>query len=267
MRSVSNRKNHRFKNALLIILLSGLMFIAGAIVDSFWGPFISINQLSVVQTIEVEINKERAPEVVAQKVLIAIEKSHEQAERYDQMVSGFYLEIKQHLNGSATGASNAFKGFLLDLELNRLMIKQDLLSGYIITPDLPYFLETYGSRLDHTTFEYLDFRTHELIDHLYDPNYDSLRIGEIVRRIEILEGRLSGSPSHIRDVYMILLDYYYETLAGNTHDFFVNMNTVSLTGYAQRYYETLQDRPDKIGEISRYALENGPPQKKWLLPN
>jgi hypothetical protein len=78
----------------------------------------------------------------------------------------------------------------------------------------------------------------------------------VVKRIDILAERVK-KQTEFTETYKELLDYYYDILKGDTHNYFINYDNVELTDYAREKFKTYSEREDRVGETVRDILENG----------
>lgn len=264
-----NQKKTALIAGLIAVLLFSGGFVGGRAFDSLHGPMIELRHLSRIQTMEKNLStRSLAGEDLTSEVFEILDLSYEAAERYQVISGGFFSELEhEYLCDDPTctgpGESKAFDGFLKDLQENNLVAKYDELSGFVITPDLSALLERYRENLTEDAVSYLEFRQHELDNHLYNSNINSIDMDETVRRIDLLEERLRAGNTPYNDVYQELLEYYYGVFEGRDHEFFVDLNTLELTSYARKMYEKFAERTDRVGEISSQILAEGPWQQEW----
>ena len=262
---VKNRKK------LIIVvsagLVAGFIFYAGMVVSSLWYPVVVRHELSEIQAMERALGDEPGKE----EILRVVEESYAVADRYKDRSYDFWQELvavgaaEDETYRAESHHSLALRGFMQDLERNHLMLHYDLLSGPLVIPDLSYYLEEYQGVLDPETIEYLEFRILETEEHLFNRNINTVDMEKIVSRIEWLEGRMNENrDSLFAPVYRELLHYYYESFEGRSHDFFVDADTYELTAYAKAGYEMYKERPDRVGDIARQVLEEGPWQQSFL---
>ncbi|NLK63539.1 MAG: hypothetical protein GX289_00430 [Tissierellia bacterium] len=249
-------------NKKVTLILMVTCFILGIVLDSFLGPVVKVNHLSKFETIVQEISKNKTMEENTETVKKLLNEMYIRANDYDFMASAFYNELVyienvfESTDYEKYAESNALKGFMKDLKKNGLILKYDLLAGYIVTPDLNDIADKYCNIIDDDTREYIEFRAYELSNHLYSLELETIDIDEVVKRIDILAERVK-KQTEFTETYKELLDYYYDILKGDTHNYFINYDNVELTDYAREKFKTYSEREDRVGETVRDILENG----------
>jgi hypothetical protein len=246
---------------ILTIILIVVSFIGGAATQALTGGIINVVNLSEVETLEQEISEESFLE----DFLSVMDVSYEEASYLNEIAPSLYYEIEKYYIEKDTdyNYTNTFLGFKNDLEKNHLKVIDDVLYGIIVSIDTEYYLNTYRDKLNQDTIKYLEFRIYEEKNHLYNPNVDSIDLEETVKRIDKINERINEGTYHIRS-YEFLKDYYLKIFSGESHDYFVDFDEEKLRPYAEKMYEKYSNREDKIGEISRDILNNGPWQQEYF---
>lgn len=259
MADIKNKNVVKIIMAALFCLTMGV----GLFIGSFLDPAIKVINLSTIQTMEKDLETVSDAEFDSAFIEL-LEAMYNSAENENLLVGAFYWQLfdaeEKGITYEDGAKSNAFKGFLQDLKNGNLMIKNDILYGYLVTPDLEPLMAKYEKRMSDPLREYMEFRIYELNNHIYNPEIETLDIPEIVSRLDILHERLQAEDAGFHDVYWSLQNYYMNSLLGINHDYFVDFgkDPVWFTDYAINQYQKLAERNDDIGRHIRELLEEGP---------
>jgi hypothetical protein len=237
------------------LTISALIFIAGASVQVATGKIVNINNLSKIETLEQDFTDNSLPNLLNEIYL--------EAQYFNEIAPSLSYEIKKYYiedDKDFENYSNTFHGFKEDLDKNHLKIVDDKLRGIIVTADLQYFLNNYKEDLSYDSKDYLSFRLYEEKNHLYNKNFDTIDMDEVVKRINLINERLRTDTMYFNE-YKILKKYYIDVFTGESHDYYFDFSKNQLRPYAVKMYEKYSARKDEIGEISKEILENGP----WQL--
>lgn len=237
------------------LTISALIFIAGASVQVATGKIVNINNLSKIETLEQDFTDNSLPNLLNEIYL--------EAQYFNEIAPSLSYEIKKYYiedDKDFENYSNTFHGFKEDLDKNHLKIVDDKLRGIIVTADLQYFLNNYKEDLSYDSKDYLSFRLYEEKNHLYNKNFDTIDMDEVVKRINLINERLRTDTMYFNE-YKILKKYYIDVFTGESHDYYFDFSKNQLRPYAVKMYEKYSARKDEIGELSKEILENGP----WQL--
>lgn len=248
------------KKKIIFILLFLFAFSLGGILDSFFGPAITVTHLSEAKTKELALEKlsgneledalmsfidDRILDISRLSIPDCVISEIDDIYTENPKANFEYIKNKAH--------SGTLKGFIKDLEDNDLLfIKEDVL-GYTVVPDFRYFEEKYGGKLSADANKYLSFRATTNEESIFDTNNECFDISKIVKRIDYIES--VKSASEYVESYEEIEDYYLDILLGNVLNYHLDMNDEHLSLYAQKEYMKYVDREDEIGTIAKYMVD------------
>lgn len=265
MKSFIEKTPGKIKGILALIL--AWVFCLGVFFGSYLNPIIELRELTPVTESQEKLTGVSGDQFRAEFITY-LDTMYAAAENENLLVDAFYWQLRdaeeKGISYEEGAKSNALKGFLIDLESSNLIIKNDILYGYVVTPDLETIFSRYKGRMDRPLTEYMEFRIYELNNHLFNINIETLDIPEIVKRLDIIAERLTEEDAGFHDFYFSLQNYYMDKLLGIDHDFFMDYGKTpaGLSDYAINQYAKLLARNDDIARHVKDLLDEDPAADK-----